>query len=141
MLLIFICGWSASDRTRVARAAASRDVRVILTAVTDTQGDLSTLELSNSRACPSQLTCSRRLDFFFQARLPLAGSVSSCRLGFLSQTRLPLADSASSRRLGFFLQTQVPLVDHLASCRKDYNGPEQAGSGRSRLQMDGGGCE
>ena len=34
MLLIFICGWSASDRTGVAGAAASRDVRVILTAVT-----------------------------------------------------------------------------------------------------------
>ena len=34
MLLTFICGWSASDRTRVAGAAASRDVRVILTAVT-----------------------------------------------------------------------------------------------------------
>ena len=34
MLLIFIRGWSASARTRVARAAASRDVRVILTAVT-----------------------------------------------------------------------------------------------------------
>ena len=30
MLLIFICGWSASDRTRVAGAAASRDVRVLL---------------------------------------------------------------------------------------------------------------
>ena len=36
MLLTFICGWSASDRTRVAGAAASRDVRVILTAVTRT---------------------------------------------------------------------------------------------------------
>ena len=35
MLLIFICGWSASDCTRVARVAASRDVRVILTAVTN----------------------------------------------------------------------------------------------------------
>ena len=35
MLLTFICGWSASDRTRVAGAAASRDVRVILTAVTE----------------------------------------------------------------------------------------------------------
>ena len=32
--MIFIDGWGASDRTRAAGAAASRDVRVIVTTVT-----------------------------------------------------------------------------------------------------------
>ena len=45
MLLIFICGWSASDRTRVAGAAASRDVRVIVT------GAIALLPICNSRYC------------------------------------------------------------------------------------------
>ena len=49
MLLIFICGWSASDRTGVAGAAASRDIRVILTAVTPKVGAPAGEEVNASK--------------------------------------------------------------------------------------------